>query len=116
MSSPNQDLTRLLKQLLIEDESIIYQGMVKKKKFFNQKVRLMVATNRPRLFYVDIEKQVIKSIVNLSSDMELIRVTQVHFFLQVPGKRYNLTTDSNDVNLWEAAIRSLAIMAKTKKL
>ena len=53
-------------------EQSIFEGYIIKKRKLSSKKRLLVLTNKPRLFYVDMAKKEIKGSIPLTKDTKVV--------------------------------------------
>lgn len=88
------------------DELIIKNGMVSKKKGLSTKKRMLVLTDKPRLFYVDMQKMELKGEIPWSASIEgtVPPKNTKRFDVVTPERTYNFTDLSGEASEWVEAI------------
>jgi len=88
-------------ELIIENSTIIKQRKLSKTK------RQLIMTDKPRIFYVDPEKMVIKGEVPISKDLSSEARNSKNFSITVPGRVYKLTELSGNAERWANSVTKL---------
>ena len=87
------------KCFLEDGEDIIFASMtVKKRKYFLGKdyMRYLILTNRKRLVYVDPDAILYKGDIPLSRNVEVGKIDDVKFYIQLPTRRYEFSLCENE--------------------
>ncbi|KNC47759.1 AGC/PDK1 protein kinase [Thecamonas trahens ATCC 50062] len=90
-----------------DDELIVKNGLVFKKKGLSTKKRMLFLTDKPRLFYVDPKKNVVKGEIPWSGDLSPELVSAKKFRIHVPDRSYNLSDPDATASEWVEAIGDL---------
>jgi len=105
MSDEEHDKWR---SFLLADEKIIKSGFVYKYKGLSVKKRQLLLTNKPRLIYVSLAKQVVKGEIPWSPDIYAVAKNATSFSIQTPDRKYILQDkDQKDAEGWSRAIEQL---------
>jgi 3-phosphoinositide dependent protein kinase-1 len=94
-------------ELLMMKEFAILEGMVTKRRRLSVKTRRLVLTNRPRLFYVDMNAKVVKGDIPLTKDTKVVLGQGKKWVVEVPGRKYLLTAEDVPATSWKAAIEKV---------
>lgn len=97
-------------ELLIMGEQSLFEGYIIKKRKLSSKKRLLVLTNKPRLFYVDMAKKDIKGNIPLTKDTKVVLLKGKKWEINTPDRRYDLTCENCSPEEWKKAID--AVLAK----
>jgi 3-phosphoinositide dependent protein kinase-1 len=96
------------RSFLLADEKIIKSGFVYKYKGLSVKKRQLLLTNKPRLIYVSLAKQVVKGEIPWSHDILAVAKNPTSFWIQTPDRKYILQDkDQKDAEGWAKAIEGL---------
>ena len=85
-------------------EQSIFEGYIIKKRKLSSKKRLLVLTNKPRLFYVDMAKKEIKGSIPLTKDTKVVVLKGKKWEVNTPDRRYDLTCEDGSPEEWKQAI------------
>ncbi|KAK8882783.1 3-phosphoinositide dependent protein kinase-1 [Tritrichomonas musculus] len=91
-------------ELLIMGEQSVFEGYIIKKRKLSSKKRLLVLTNKPRLFYVDMAKKEIKGSIPLTKETSVVVLKGKKWEINTPERRYDLTAENNTPDEWKQAI------------
>jgi 3-phosphoinositide dependent protein kinase-1 len=92
-------------KLLRESEHSLLEGLIVKKRNLSVKERLLVLTDRPRLFYVDLKSKLVMGDVEVSKALKVVVLKGANWNIEVPGRVYNLTSKGDvQPNDWAVAI------------
>merc|ERR1712137_990126 len=96
-------------RFLSDDELIVENSAVVKQRGLSKTKRQLIMTDKPRIFYVDPEKMVIKGEVPMSKDVTAEARNSKAFNITVPGRAYKLTElNSNSLVGWSLCKRLFA--------
>ena len=87
-----------------DDELIIKNGMVSKKKGLSSKKRLLFLTDKPRMFYMDPKKNVVKGEIEWGAELSPELISPKKFKVHTTGRSYNLTDPAGAAQEWVEAI------------
>ncbi|OHS98010.1 3-phosphoinositide-dependent protein kinase 1 [Tritrichomonas foetus] len=90
--------------LLMNGEVSVFEGLITKKRRLSSKKRLLVLTNKPRLFYVDMTKKEIKGDIPLNENTTVSIKKGKKWAIKVPGRKYDLIAESCDPSAWKSAL------------
>lgn len=93
----------------VENNLIIRQGHIDKRRGLFSHTRMFLLTTGPRLYYVDPVNQVVKGQVPLSADLKAEVRSFRSFHLHVPGRTYYLEDLSNDAPGWVKTIKTVLL-------
>lgn len=91
----------------VENNLIIRQGKIDKRKGLFSRTRMFLLTTGPRLYYVDPVTKVLKGQVPLSAELKADIKNFRNFCLHTPGRTYYLEDLSNDAPGWVNAIENI---------
>jgi len=94
----------------VEDNLILYQGLLDKKKGLFARRRMFLLTTGPRLFYVDPDNKVLKGEVPLSGDIKCIIKSFSVFQVHTPGRIYFLEDPAKSAKAWCSKIDEIRDM------
>jgi 3-phosphoinositide dependent protein kinase-1 len=97
-------------QVLDPAELVIKYGVVSKRRGFFSKRRLLVLTDRPRLFYVSADESAkweVKGEIHWSPRLHIERKDATHFFIHTPRKVHYFEAPESETAEWIAAISKL---------
>jgi len=95
-------------KLLEPEELVLHNAMVWKKKGLFSKKRLMILTDKPRLFYVDADKMAFKGEIPWSVDELAVEIKNPKkFTITVPTRVYYLEDISGNACQWGEKITEL---------
>jgi len=92
------------KKFLQTDEIILESGLVWKRKGRSVKKRELLLTNKPRIFYVDPKKMVIKGEIPWSPNIKPEAKNNVAWFIHTPKRTYILEDIAGNAQRWIDAI------------
>ncbi|UXI14602.1 hypothetical protein NH340_JMT00545 [Sarcoptes scabiei] len=105
--SPKELEDRLSKQRkenkfhkFVENNLILKQGLIDKKKGFFPRRRMFLLTTGPHLYYVDPANMVLKGQVPFSKDLRTEAKNFRNFYIHVPNRTYILEDISNNAPGW----------------
>jgi len=91
----------------VENNLIVKQGLVDKKKGFFPRRRMFLLTTGPRLYYVDPQNMVLKGQVPLSKEMRIDAKNFRNFYIHVPNRTYILEDTTNSAPAWCEALEEV---------
>lgn len=94
------------KNLLFQGEKALFEGTIQKRVGLSSKERILVLTNRPRLFYFDPESKEIKGEINLCKELKVTIGSKNKWTIDVPGRTYNLVT-KDDPKKWKEVLEKI---------
>eukprot|EP01129_Flabellula_baltica_P000247 TRINITY_DN10285_c0_g1_i1.p1 TRINITY_DN10285_c0_g1~~TRINITY_DN10285_c0_g1_i1.p1 ORF type:complete len:453 (-),score=128.60 TRINITY_DN10285_c0_g1_i1:31-1389(-) len=103
----NDKVRRKWERFLDEDEDIVHTGVIIKTRKLSKKKRMLILTNKPRLFYVDAKKMVVKGEIPWSNSIQVQVRNEVVFKISVTGRTYDLEDLKNDAQRWKQVIEGL---------
>ncbi|XP_023343921.1 3-phosphoinositide-dependent protein kinase 1 [Eurytemora carolleeae] len=92
----------------VENNLILKQGLLDKKKGLWSRRRMFLLTEGPRLFYVDPKEKILKGEIPLSAKTETEMRDFKTFFVITPDRRYHLTDPQSFGSQWCKAIDGVA--------
>jgi len=101
------------KKFLMEDESILEQGLVWKRKGRSVKKRQLILTNKPRVVYIDTKKMVQKGEIPWSQNLRPEAKNNTAWFIHTPKRTYILEDIPGKAQRWVDAINK--VLETTKK-
>merc|ERR1712137_134190 len=116
-SSPREDPARQEKlehqkksiwaRFLDDDELIIENSAIIKQRGLSKTKRQLIMTDKPRIFYVDPEKMVIKGEIPLSKSVVAEAKNDRFFLITVPGRAYKLTELNSNSKRWVESVQKV---------
>ena len=91
----------------VEENLILKQGILDKKKGLWSRRRMFLLTEGPRLFYVDPKEKVLKGEIPWSADMKTEMKSFKIFFIHTPNRVYYLIDPTSYATKWCEAIDSV---------
>lgn len=91
----------------VENNLIIYQGKIDKRKGLFARTRMFLLTTGPRLYYVDPINKVLKGQVPWSADLKAEAKNFRTFYVYTPGRTYYLEDQDGDAPGWVSKIEEL---------
>lgn len=91
-------------ELLNLDEKVLFEGMITKKRKLSSKKRLLVLTDKPRLFYVDMSSRKEMGSIELNRDTRVNVLKGMKWEVTIPGRVYDLVSDDKPPAEWKQAI------------
>jgi len=102
-----EKVRRKWERFLDEEEEIEEVGVVIKTRKLSKKRRVLILTNKPRLFYVDAKKMVVKGNIPWNDSMSVQIKNEVVFKIMVTGRVYDLEDLKKEAQRWKERIESL---------
>ena len=102
----NANFTTCLQRYLYLGESVVHSGTVSKTRHLSTKIRLLVATTLPRLFYVDPVSEAIKGTVPLQGAYASV-VDDTKFEVHTSKRVYKFQDPSNQAHTWAGKINDI---------
>lgn len=97
----------MVPELLTIGEQAVFEGFIIKKRKLSSKRRLLVLTNKPRLFYVDMTKKEIKGDIPLTSNTKVVILKGKKWEIDTPDRRYDLTCENKSPEEWKQSIEGV---------
>mmetsp|Transcript_6288 Transcript_6288/g.22097 ORF Transcript_6288/g.22097 Transcript_6288/m.22097 type:complete len:431 (+) Transcript_6288:389-1681(+) len=104
----------LLEGFLDEGEAVLYTSLVKKTRGFFSKRRQLILTSKPRLFYIETPRLVVKGHISLGSLIGVTATGEDHFTVHVPGRDYIFIALCSDALHWADMIQKVQSQLKDK--
>jgi len=92
-------------RFLQEGELIVENSLVIKQRGLSKTKRQLILTDKPRIFYVDPEKMVVKGEVPISAELRAEARNPKNFQIIVPGRVYKLTELNGNSKRWIDSIQ-----------
>lgn len=108
----NDQKSSVWAQFVLEDELIIEQSLVVKKKGWSKVKRQLILTDKPRLFYVDPEKMIIRGEITWCKEISVDKRNNKHFYINVPGRSYDLQESNSNAQKWVDAVNRMKSKVK----
>jgi hypothetical protein len=103
----NAAATLKYKHMLEPDENVVLVSIAGKVRYFRKQRRLVVLTDRPRMFYADAATDVVKGFIPLrSKGLEARLVAPDAFVVALDGKEYPFELPEPNAGLWVRSILS----------
>jgi 3-phosphoinositide dependent protein kinase-1 len=90
-----------------DQESLLYSGLVQKKRWLSVKKRQLLLTDRPRLIYLDPATMTQKGEIKFTADLRTEVINGQQFNIHVPSRTYHLTGLSSSANVWVKKINQV---------
>ncbi|CAF1013115.1 unnamed protein product [Adineta ricciae] len=84
----------------VQNNLIIKQGILDKKKGLFAKRRMFLITEGPAIFYVDPDAMELKGTISWTADLRLEQKDMKTFLIHVPGRAYHLIDPEQDATSW----------------
>ncbi|CAF3595604.1 unnamed protein product [Adineta steineri] len=91
----------------VQNNLIIKQGILDKKKGLFAKRRMFLITEGPAIFYVDPDAMELKGTISWTADLRIEQKDMKTFLIHVPGRTYYLTDPDQDANTWCKSLISI---------
>ena len=93
-------------ELLEEGEGVLFEGMIQKKRKLSIKNRLLVLTNKPRLFYCN-KKKCIKGEIPITKDLVVKIENKKKWSITIPGRVYDIRCETGTPQEWKTHIEDI---------
>mmetsp|Transcript_66537 Transcript_66537/g.100267 ORF Transcript_66537/g.100267 Transcript_66537/m.100267 type:complete len:307 (-) Transcript_66537:11-931(-) len=94
-------------RFLNDDELIVENSAVVKQRGLSKTKRQLIMTDKPRIFYVDPEKMIIKGEVPMSKEVTAEARNSKVFSITVPGRVYKLTELNGNAKRWVDSVKKM---------
>jgi len=91
----------------VQNNLIIRQGILDKKKGLFAKRRMFLITEGPAIFYVDPDAMELKGTISWTADLRIEQKDMKTFLIHVPGRTYHLTDPEQDATTWCKSLTSI---------
>ncbi|CAF4412536.1 unnamed protein product [Rotaria sp. Silwood2] len=91
----------------VQNNLIIKQGILDKKKGLFAKRRMFLITEGPAIFYVDPDAMELKGTISWTADLRIEQKDMKTFLIHVPGRTYYLTDPDQDATTWCKSLTSI---------
>jgi 3-phosphoinositide dependent protein kinase-1 len=99
----------------VNNEFIMKQGLVDKRKGLFAKRRMLILTDAPRLYYVDPMAMELKGEIPWSEALQVEQKNWKIFFVHTPNRTYYLEDPTGNSQAWSEAIEKCMKLYKQKK-
>lgn len=107
----NRNYTKEWKDYLLEDEHVVFTSVVIKRRYLSVKKRQLILTTHPRMFYIDLETNLIKGHVPWTPTMWAEATSRTQFLVHTPDRDWNFEcffeNEGQTSELWVRKINSL---------
>jgi len=94
-------------RFLDETELIVQSSLVVKQRGWSKTKRQLILTDKPRLFYVDPEKMIVKGEVPIAGEVAVEAKNSKSFSITVPGRVYKLSDLNGNSQTWVENIKTV---------
>jgi len=105
--SLSEQVTKNVYHKFVQNNLIIRQGLLDKKKGLFARRRMFLITEGPAIYYVDPEAMELKGTISWTSDLRIEQKDMKTFLIHVPGRTYHLTDPEQDANTWCKSLISI---------
>ncbi|CAF3364239.1 unnamed protein product [Rotaria sp. Silwood1] len=91
----------------VQNNLIIKQGILDKKKGLFARRRMFLITEGPAIFYVDPDAMELKGTISWTADLRIEQKDMKTFLIHVPGRTYHLTDPDQDATTWCKSLTSI---------
>ena len=103
----NDAATVKYKHMLERDECVVLVAVAEKTRYMRTQRRLLVLTDRPRLFYADADSDKVKGFISLRASDFAVRITAPDSFTVTShGKEYPFDLPESNADMWVRQIAS----------
>lgn len=107
ITAQNEQEMNVAKQFLLKNEKIVYFSNVIKRRNLSSKKRLLIMTDKPRLFYVDPQKNLMKGMIPFSQSIRIITKSVKDFIIKTPKRNYVMEDLTGEAYKWVKAIDAI---------
>ncbi|CAM4856505.1 unnamed protein product [Rotaria socialis] len=105
--SLSEQSTKNIYHRFVQNNLIIKQGVLDKKKGLFARRRMFLVTEGPAIFYVDPDAMELKGTISWTADLHIEQKDMKTFLIQVPGRTYHLTDPDQDATTWCKSLTSI---------
>jgi len=113
-NSDKNDSDNSFRDVLHENEKIIVQGLVTKKRKLSVKTRLLALTNEPRFIYIDSRTLQMKGQIVFDNSTDIKVIKQGLFDIITPGRAYHFTDLDTNTDKWVSGVAKAHQIFKEK--